>query len=112
MKLQYGKQYKTFNGSITGKLVVNPERTINYPFLDPTTGQQYTEQGEAYSGFNLQSVLYLTDDNSPTTLEEQNDSMKRYIKEVVTQMQKLRAIHMKHWDELPQSVKDYMAYEN
>ena len=108
MKPQYGKQYKTFNGKITGKLVVNPNRTINYPYLDPTTGQEYTEQGEAYSGFNLKSVLYNTD-NTPTTIEEENQNMKEYIKEVVGQMQKLRAVHMKHWNELPQSIKDYMA---
>lgn len=49
MKLRHGSRYITASGHITGRLVLNPMRSINYGYLDPSTNREYNEEGEEWN---------------------------------------------------------------
>lgn len=115
MKLQYGKQYTTRGGHTTAPLVLNNKRAINYPFKDPATGKEYSETGEPWNGSYddfITSSQYTIEEKIERdydSIKEENKMMRAYIKDVVIRIQELRLVHTDCWNELPQSVKDYIA---
>ena len=47
MKLEYGKQYVTNSGRVTGPLKLNEKKAVYFPYLDPHTNRIYSEEGKA-----------------------------------------------------------------
>lgn len=57
MKVQPGAQYICKSGHITGRLKLNPKKAINFPFIDETTGREYSDDGKCFSGEEIDTLI-------------------------------------------------------